>query len=78
MIYLQIYLIIGIIPSIILARHYVLNWRLTPSKHNVVLPYKIINRLIDSVVYIIALTFIIFLYPIYIIEIIIKKEKFQI
>lgn len=73
--FFDIYLIIGSIIAIPLSRIYWINWRNTPSKSNIILPLKIQNRLVDSFVFLIAYAVIIFLYPIYMIELIVSKKK---
>ncbi len=72
---IKIYILIGLIVGIYLARLYWKEFRKSNHKSNIVTGYKIVDRLIDSFVFTIAYIFLIFLYPIYVIELIINNKK---
>lgn len=73
--FINIYIIIGLIIALPLARIYFIKWRDTPNELNVVLPLKILNRIIDSFIFLIAYSIYVFLYPLAIIELIIDLLK---
>jgi hypothetical protein len=75
--FLKYYLMIGLVLSIPLARAYVFDWRSKPSKYNIQLPNKFANRTIEAFVFIIAWITITVLYPIYLIELLVKRGKKQ-
>jgi hypothetical protein len=70
-----IYLSVGALVGIPLGRSYWKEFRMSNSKHNVVLPLPILNRLVDSFVFMSAWVVYIFLYPLALVELLIKKLK---
>jgi hypothetical protein len=71
----EVYLMIGSVLAIPLARIYWIKWRETPSKTNIILPLKIQNRLVDSFVFLNAYIILIVLYPFYLIELLMKNME---
>lgn len=75
---LRVYIVIGIFVGIPLGRIYWKDFRNSNHKSNVILPRSAKidpNRIIDSFVFLIAWIINIFVYPITILELIIKKYK---
>lgn len=74
---LYVYLMIAVVGSIYLSRKYWLQWRETPSKYNLMTGRKLVDRSIDSFVFMIAFIFNLLLFPIALLEytIRINKEK---
>jgi len=73
--FIIIYLCVGAIVGIPLGRKYWEEFRKSDNKINVVLPLKIQNRIVDSFIFMVAWVIYIFLYPIALIELLIKKIR---
>lgn len=75
MIYLYLYLIVAVMGSIYLSRKYWQSWRSTPSKYNIYSGRKLVDRSVDSYVFIVAFVFNFVLFPIALIEYVIRLYK---
>jgi hypothetical protein len=74
-IWIIIYLSIGALVGIPLARNYWKEFRMSNHKANVIMPLKFQNRTIDSFVFMVAWMYFIPFYPIALIELLIKRIK---
>jgi len=72
---LVIYFSVGALVSIPLARKYWKDFRESDHKANTILPLKILNRIVDSYVFMIAWVLYTVLYPIALLELLYKQIK---